>query len=113
MNGWGGRSLSFGDHGTWAALAGVDVEAPAGASQLRITAHVDGKDVDLSRSVEIHPAHYRTGALTVSPKFVEPPPEALKEIEEEGKIKQKIYAASGAAPLWRELPPAGGYEGDG
>ena len=33
---------------------------------------------DLSRTVEIHAAHYRTGALTVAPKFVEPGPEAAE-----------------------------------
>ena len=35
---------------------------------------------DLSQTIEIHPAHYRTGALTVPPKFVEPGPEEQKEI---------------------------------
>jgi hypothetical protein len=99
---WLGRKiLFFSDHGSWIALAGVDVEAPVGAAPLRITAHTEGKDEDLSRTIEIHPAHYRTGALTVAPQFVEPPPEALKEIEEEGKLKAKVYAASASEPLWR------------
>ena len=57
--------------------------------------------LSLSRTIEIHPAHYRTSSLTVSPKFVQPPPEALKEIEEETKIKAKIFAASATEPLWR------------
>ncbi len=68
---------------------------------MHVVAHGEGKDVDLSRTIEIHAAHYRTGALTVAPKFVEPPPEALKEIEEEGKVKAKVYAASAPEPLWR------------
>jgi len=98
---WMGRKiLFFADHGSWVALAGVDVEAAVGSSTLRVTAHGEGKDVDLSSTVEIHPAHYRTGALTVAPKFVEPPPEALKEIEEESQLKAKVYAASAAEPLW-------------
>jgi len=99
---WLGRKFTFfADRGSWTALAGVDVEAPVAPSTLHIIAHVRGNDVDLSRPVEIHPAHYRTGSLTVSPKFVEPPPEALKEIEAESQIKAKIYAASAAQPLWR------------
>ena len=101
---WMGRKLEFfpgADHGTWFALAGVDVEAPIGASSLRISAQVAGKNVDLARSVAIHAAHYRTGSLTVSPKFVQPPPEALKEIEEQSRIKAKVFAASAAEPLWR------------
>ena len=88
------------DHGVWFALAGVDVEAPAGSSVLRITAHVEGKDVNISRTVDIHPAHYRTGSLRVAPKFVQPPPEALKEIEAESQLKAQVFVASAPGPLW-------------
>jgi hypothetical protein len=112
---WLGRKiLFFEDHGGWVALAGVDVEAPVGASELHITAHTEGKDTDLSRKVEIHPAHYRTASLTVSPKFVEPSPEALKEIEAESQIKAKIFAASAPEPLWRGnfRAPVGGAPTD-
>ena len=99
---WLGRKVFFfADHGAWVALAGVDVEAPVGKSALRITAHMDGRDTDLSRDIEIHAAHYRTSSLSVSPKFVQPPPEELKRIEEESQLKAKIYAASAAEPLWR------------
>jgi Peptidase family M23 len=98
---WFTRRIQFFQHGTeWFALAGVDVEAPLGPSTLRITAHVNGRPVDLTQSVEIHAAHYRTGTLTVSPKFVEPPPEAMKQIEEESKLKAKVFASSSTVPLW-------------
>src|SRR4249920_514083 len=73
---WLGRKLQFfhaADGKSFVALAGIDVEAPPGPSTLHISALAkDVGSVDLSREVEIHPAHYRTGALTVSPKFVEP-----------------------------------------
>ena len=115
---WLGRKLEFfstADHVTWFALAGVDVEAPTGPSTLRITTHKEGpqgllQNADLSQTVEIHAAHYRTSSLTVSPKFVQPPPEALKEIEEESQIKSKIFAASAPEPLWHgnfRVPVAG------
>jgi murein DD-endopeptidase MepM/ murein hydrolase activator NlpD len=100
---WLGRKLEFfpgADRMTWFALAGVDVEGAVGPSALHITAHSEGKDIDLSRSIDIHAAHYRTSALTVSPKFVQPPPEALKEIEAESQIKAAIFAASAPEPLW-------------
>ncbi|HEY1986630.1 MAG TPA: M23 family metallopeptidase [Terracidiphilus sp.] len=100
---WLGRKINFflshADH-AWIALAGVDVEAPVGSSTLHVTAHIDGKDIDLSQAVTIHPAHYRTGSLTVSPKFVEPAPEAQAEIKAEEQIKAKVFAASAAEPLW-------------
>ncbi len=101
---WFGRKLEF-FHGrdgkAWFALAGVDVEAPAGASQLKITERLaQGAARDLTRTVAVQPAHYRTGVLTVPPKFVEPNPEALKEIEAEVQLKARVFAASGTEPLW-------------
>jgi murein DD-endopeptidase MepM/ murein hydrolase activator NlpD len=101
---WFGRKLEFfraRDKGAWFALAGVDVEAPAGPSQLAIAVHLaEGGVRDLSRTVEIRPAHYRTGSLTVAPGFVEPGPEALKRIEAESQLKAKVFAASALEPLW-------------
>jgi murein DD-endopeptidase MepM/ murein hydrolase activator NlpD len=108
---WLGQKLAFfwsSDQQAWYALAGVDVEAPVGTSSLRITATLkrtgggapELSRIDLSRSIEIHEAHYRTGALTVSPKFVEPPPEESARIQAEIALKQKVFAASAPEPLW-------------
>ena len=101
---WLGRKLQFfrshGNHG-WFALAGVDVEAPEGPSTLTITLHrAKGGVRDLSQTVEIHPMNYETTSLTVEPKFVEPDPEALKQIEAERQLKEQIFAASASKPLW-------------
>jgi murein DD-endopeptidase MepM/ murein hydrolase activator NlpD len=101
---WLGRKLAFfrgrGGH-TWYALAGADVEAPAGPSELRISIHdARGADGNLTSTVEIRPAHYRTGSLSVPPKFVEPDPEALKQIAAEVDLKAKVFAASASEPLW-------------
>lgn len=98
---WLGHKIEFfRDRGAWIALAGVDVEAPIGPSQLSITAHEDGRPVDLIKTIEILAAHYRTGTLSVAPKFVQPAPEDLKQIEEEGKLKARVFAASASQRLW-------------
>jgi murein DD-endopeptidase MepM/ murein hydrolase activator NlpD len=101
---WMGRKLQFfrgSANNAWFALAGVDVEAAVGPSTLRITVRPsEGVARDLTRTIEIHAAHYRTGSLTVAPKFVEPGPEALKQIEAESQLKAKVFAASAAEPLW-------------
>jgi len=101
---WLGQKLEFfrgRDGRAWFALAGVDVEAPVGPSTLRISAQPSSGGVrDLTRTIEIHPAHYRTGSLTVAPKFVEPDPEALKQIEAEIQLKAKVFAVSAPEPLW-------------
>lgn len=100
---WLGRKILFfpGRNGhDWFALAGVDVEAATGPSELRVVVHSDQGSIDLSRPVEIHAAHYRTSTLTVAPGFVEPDAEALKQIEADSKLKAKIFSASANQPLW-------------
>jgi len=100
---WLGRKLKFfrgRDGRAWFALAGVDVEAPTGPSQLKIMLRLAAGTRDLTRTVEIHVAHYRTGSLTVAPKFVEPDPEALKQIEADKLLKDKVFAISAPEPLW-------------
>ncbi len=100
---WLGHKFHFfrASSGQWTALAGVDVEANVGESELHIVAREGDATVDLSRKVEVHAAHYRTGTLSVAPKFVTPDPEELKIIEAESKVKQKVFSSSAPEPLWR------------
>jgi murein DD-endopeptidase MepM/ murein hydrolase activator NlpD len=100
---WLGRKLEFfpaRDGRGWFALGGVDVEAPTGPSTLRLIVRTGSGVRDLSRTVEIHPAHYRTGKLTVAPQFVEPSPEALKQIEADKVVKERVFGTSATQPLW-------------
>jgi murein DD-endopeptidase MepM/ murein hydrolase activator NlpD len=100
---WLGHKLEFFARGQkWIALAGVDVEASPGSSTAKIVAHTDEGSLDLSQTIEIHPAHYRTGALTVEPKFVEPGPEERKEIAADSDLKGKIFVTSAVEPLWHD-----------
>lgn len=85
---------------SWFALAGVDVESPPGPSTLHITAHTAHGAIDLSQPLQIHPAHYRTGILTVSPKFVEPDPEQQRQVEADAQLKARIFSTSAPEPLW-------------
>jgi murein DD-endopeptidase MepM/ murein hydrolase activator NlpD len=101
---WLGQKIQFfesSDKKSWIALAGVDVEAPAGSSKLMVTVHMGTDTADFDRDVEIHPAHYRTGKLTVAPKFVKPDPEELKVIAADAELKAKVFGSSAAEPLWR------------
>ena len=100
---WLGRKVQFfpAHNGRdWFALAGVDVEAPTGPSVLHVVERSDKGTLEFSRTIEIHPAHYRTGSLTVPPKFVAPDPEDLKRIQAESQLKAKVFAASVSVPLW-------------
>ena len=84
----------------WYALAGVDVEAPTGPSSLHVSIHLDNTARQLTSTIAIHPAHYQTGSITVPPKFVEPGPEALPQIEADQLAKRKAYGATADKPLW-------------
>jgi murein DD-endopeptidase MepM/ murein hydrolase activator NlpD len=99
-----GRKLEFfrGRGGrAWYALAGVDVQAQTGPSNLQISAQTPGgATIDLSRTVEILPAHYRTSTITVAPKFVEPGPNEMPRIKAERALKDKVFASSAPEPLW-------------
>jgi murein DD-endopeptidase MepM/ murein hydrolase activator NlpD len=100
---WMGRTLEFfpARNGRgWFVLAGVDVASPTGPSTLQIKVNEGGGVRDLSRTVEIHAAHYRTGSLIVAPKFVEPGPVELKRIKAEAELKAKVFGASAHEPLW-------------
>jgi len=101
---WLNQKLQFfrgRDKQAWYALAGVDVKAPTGSSTLKISARTaTGAAIDLSRGVEILPAHYRASTLTVAPNFVEPGPDELTRIKAEVELKSKVFASSAAEPLW-------------
>jgi murein DD-endopeptidase MepM/ murein hydrolase activator NlpD len=101
---WLNQKLEFfrgRDGKAWYALAGVDVKAQTGPSTLEISARMaSGAPLDLSRGVEILPAHYRTETLTVAPGFVAPGPDELARIKAEVQLKSKVFAASAAEPLW-------------
>jgi murein DD-endopeptidase MepM/ murein hydrolase activator NlpD len=101
---WLGQKLQFfrgENQNGWFALAGVDVDAAPGPSTLAIHARLaGGEDRDLSRTVTILPAHYRTAELSVAPRFIEPDPEELKQIEFEIALKKKVFAESAPRPLW-------------
>jgi len=102
---WLDRKLEFFrglDGHEWFALAGVDVDAPVGPSTLKITIHdTKGSTRALNRTIRIHPAHYRTSALTVAPQYVQPGPEALKQIAADQVLIQKTFAVSAPRPLWK------------
>lgn len=101
---WLGRKLEFfagRNRHTWYALAGVDVETPAGPSTLQIHLRAaNGAAREIIQAIEIHPAHYRTATLSVAPRFVSPGPEQMKQIEADRAIKKQVFSTSAPEPLW-------------
>jgi hypothetical protein len=102
---WLGHKVTFfrgKDQSRWYALAGVDVEAASGPSKLSIKAHGPSAEADTTQTiaVQIHAAHYKTGSLTVAPKFVEPGPDDQLFIAAANKAKEQAFATTAVKPLW-------------
>ena len=101
---WLGRKLQFfrsANDRSWVALAGVDVEGAVGPSTLQLHLHFANKTTrDLTQTIEIHAAHYRTASISVEPKFIEPSPDQLQQIQAEQQIKDKAFSTSAPQPLW-------------
>ncbi len=101
---WLGHKLEFfrgPADGAQFALAGVDVEAPTGPSRLEIELTAGSARIDLSQSVLIEPAHYRTSTLTVAPRYVAPGTAALRRIAAEKQLKASLFTKSAPERLWR------------
>jgi len=100
---WLGKKLSFfqsSDHQSWYALMGLDVETPVGPSTLKIkTKHGENLSA-LELPLEIHPAKYRTEAISVAPRFVEPQAKDMKQIEIDNQLKAQAFKESAPNPLW-------------
>ena len=101
---WQERNLSFfpsGDRHVWYALAGVDVEANPRTYNLELAATLpDGRVVRAVREVHVLAAAYKTVRLTVPDRFVEPDPEALKQIESDKERKKVAFSHQTETAEW-------------
>jgi len=107
------RSASVADPAqqAWYALAGTDVEASPGSTQM--TLHLTGPAASsgtatgtrpltqtFTQTVVIEPTHYHSATLTVAPGFVEPSPTAQQQIAVERTLKDRIFSISRSRALW-------------
>ncbi len=73
----------------WRGLFGVDLDTEPGAYHLSIQR---GDGTTSTHTVRIVPRQFRVRRLTVSPEFVDPPPETVAQIELDGKALADAYA---------------------
>jgi murein DD-endopeptidase MepM/ murein hydrolase activator NlpD len=107
-----GKDLTFSpdkQRGRLSALAGVDLETKPGKYGLRID-HGTGVSTDVStRFVQVHAKEFRVRRLRVPDTFVNPPAEAVAQINSDNKLLAAAYAQN-SAQLWGgafELPVDG------
>jgi murein DD-endopeptidase MepM/ murein hydrolase activator NlpD len=87
-----GKDLTFwfdALHTQWSALAGVDLETTPGQYRLRIDR--GGARVSM-QVVQVRAKEFRVRRLRVPDTFVNPPPEAVAQIENDSKMIAAAYA---------------------
>ena len=101
---WQGHEIAFfasADPHVWYGLAGVDVEAKPGSYTLALEATLaDGKLIHEESTVLVRRAAYKTEALRVPDRFVQPDAETLRRIESDRKIKDAAFSHETTAPEW-------------
>ena len=87
-----GQQLAFGfdaGRGEWRALAGVDLEAKPGAHTIRV---VRNSAESATHAIAVGSKQFPVRRLRVAPAFVDPPPEALEQIDRDTKLLNATYA---------------------
>src|SRR5262245_29648639 len=77
---WLGQTLVFFqvEPSAWRGIAPIDVGAKAGRHTLKVSARTaDGRALEQAYAITIAPRTFPARRITVDPKFVDPPPDAL------------------------------------
>jgi murein DD-endopeptidase MepM/ murein hydrolase activator NlpD len=102
---WMGQELVFSRGATpnaWYALAGVDVEGEPGQRQLSLEIALPrGSSLNATRMINVLPSTYKTLALHVPSKYVEPDAAMLARIAAEKEIKDAAFAHAMEQVAWR------------
>jgi len=77
---------------SWYGIAGVSLETAPGTYVLTLKGTTAaGKEISFQKKLRVRAAKYPTVAVTVAPKFTEPSPEQLQQIEQDKVLKQEIF----------------------
>ncbi len=83
---------SSADGGCWSAWAIVPLDAEQGLRALELQGiTASGIEARGTRAVRIEPREFPVEELKVAPRYVTPPPEVARRLEEERRLLQEIY----------------------
>jgi murein DD-endopeptidase MepM/ murein hydrolase activator NlpD len=101
---WGGRSVHFEldrASGTWYGVAGVGLDASAGAHALSLRGvEAKGATVASRQMISVSRATYPTIALSVPRKYIEPDAATLVRIQREQALKKEVFGRQTPERLW-------------
>jgi len=84
---------------TWTAVAGIDLDVPAGTYTAVVHALGPQGAHQASATLTIEPGQFPTRRLRVDPAFVDPPPDAVSRILNEADRLERLWAGTGTR-LW-------------
>lgn len=102
---WLQKTLTFfksdDDPKIWYALAGMDFAAEPGNSPVKVIAVLpNGKRLTMEKPAEVVAKDFKTGAVEVPEKYVEPNVAEQRQIARDGAWKRRAYAHITPKPLW-------------
>jgi murein DD-endopeptidase MepM/ murein hydrolase activator NlpD len=102
---WLDKTLTFfkgaDDPKIWYALAGVDFAAQAGSYPVKIVAVLaNGKRLSTEKPVDVAAKDFKTGAIEVPEKYVEPNAAEQRQIARDELRKKRAYSHIIEKPLW-------------
>ena len=87
--------------GRWRALVGIDLDQKPGAYVASIEARFEHATVRRTKQIVVRPKRFPIRTLTVSPDFVNPPPEAQAQIEQDTAFLRELHEHPAPERLWR------------
>ena len=87
------------DTTTWVALAGLDLDTPAGRHDVAVEAATAEGPRTATVSLSVRPGRFPTRRLRVDPVYVEPPADVLDRIRTEAARLDALWAREGP-PVW-------------
>ena len=90
------------DDGMWRGLVGVDLATEAGVYTVAVRATMpDGQSVRSTYTLTVEQKEFPTRHLSVSPSFVNPPPDELDRIQREAAQVAAIFREGSGERQWR------------
>lgn len=102
---WLDKTLTFfkspDDPKIWYALAGADFQTQAGSYPVKVVAVLaDGKRLSTEKPVDVAAKDFKTGAVEVPEKYVEPNAAEQRDIARDELLKKRAYSHVIEKPLW-------------
>ena len=89
------------DSHTWRAIIGIDLDVQPGEYPIDVDATSGERRYTLSWPLAVAAKAFPTRRLSVAPVYVDPPPDALRRIQDEAALLTRLWVSS-PSHLWKD-----------